>query len=205
MRNKLRFRPAAAFDAHASAALVHTSGPRLIDYGFQDSATSGEGFVAYAFADGRGLFGWRNHVVALLDGQVVGICAGYGLARYARMTVEHTAQLQKFYGMKRVFSIVQRNWHLSSLMPPPGPREHYVAHVAVRPEMRGLGVGRAIIEQQIESARRLGRRRLALDVEVSNAPARALYERCGLRAGTVHQFTGPIGRVPNTQRMTIDL
>lgn len=52
----------------------------------------------------------------------------------------------------------------------------YVADAA-----RGTGLGRALLAEVIDRARARGCRRLELDTDVSNAPARALYEAMGFR------------------------
>jgi putative hydrolase of HD superfamily len=59
-----------------------------------------------------------------------------------------------------------------------------VAHIVgmwVAPEARGRGVGRFLIETVADWARDQGLREMALWVAEPNAPARALYERCGFR------------------------
>jgi ribosomal protein S18 acetylase RimI-like enzyme len=47
------------------------------------------------------------------------------------------------------------------------------------PEFRGRGVGRALVDWAITSARELGRRRVGLWYADGNESARRLYERCG--------------------------
>ncbi len=47
------------------------------------------------------------------------------------------------------------------------------------PEFRGRGVGRALVEWAIASAREVGRRRVGLWYADGNDSARRLYERCG--------------------------
>jgi GNAT superfamily N-acetyltransferase len=49
----------------------------------------------------------------------------------------------------------------------------------VREEARRSGLGRALVEAAIERARERGCKRIDLDVNEDNAPARALYEACG--------------------------
>jgi ribosomal protein S18 acetylase RimI-like enzyme len=51
--------------------------------------------------------------------------------------------------------------------------------LAVAPEHRGLGLGRALVEAAAAEARRRGARKLSLRVLGENAVARALYESCG--------------------------
>lgn len=49
----------------------------------------------------------------------------------------------------------------------------------LRDEARATGLGRALVEAAIERARARGCRRIELDVNTANAPARALYEAAG--------------------------
>ena len=50
--------------------------------------------------------------------------------------------------------------------------------IAVRPEQRGRGLGRLILERYAERARQRGVRRIFLEMRANN-PAHALYRRCG--------------------------
>lgn len=54
-----------------------------------------------------------------------------------------------------------------------------IANVAVATPFRGRGIGRAILERMHYAAKTLGVERCLLEVRVSNAPAIALYEKCG--------------------------
>ena len=54
----------------------------------------------------------------------------------------------------------------------------------VSDDARGTGLGRELVEAVLERARRRGCRRVELDVDVVNEPARALYESLGFRDKT---------------------
>jgi ribosomal-protein-alanine N-acetyltransferase len=51
--------------------------------------------------------------------------------------------------------------------------------VAVQPDRRRRGLGRALLSAVVERARRGGARNLFLEVGVDNAPARSLYAQAG--------------------------
>ncbi|MFI6446518.1 GNAT family N-acetyltransferase [Kitasatospora sp. NPDC050543] len=53
--------------------------------------------------------------------------------------------------------------------------------LAVDSDVRGRGVGRALVEAACDAARGEGARRITLRVLGHNAPARRLYARCGFR------------------------
>jgi ribosomal-protein-alanine N-acetyltransferase len=59
--------------------------------------------------------------------------------------------------------------------------ELHVLNVAVAPEARGRGVGRALLEEAERRARDLGARMATLEVRRSNAPAIGLYRSMGYR------------------------
>ena len=61
---------------------------------------------------------------------------------------------------------------------PKKDRIGYVSDLYVRPEHRRRVLGRALLS---EGARLLGREVVTLDVDASNADARAFYERLGFR------------------------
>jgi ribosomal protein S18 acetylase RimI-like enzyme len=75
--------------------------------------------------------------------------------------------------------------------PAPAAQSLYVDALGTAPESRRRGVGTALLAAVEERAGRLGLRRLSLETEVDNTPARALYERCGFEPGAVgRQFRG---------------
>lgn len=55
----------------------------------------------------------------------------------------------------------------------------FVTSVSVVPELWGRGVGRRLMENCIDHARRMGFERLSLRVDREQAAAIGLYERCG--------------------------
>ena len=59
--------------------------------------------------------------------------------------------------------------------------EGYISNVAVRPDCRRQGVAEALLTALEARARALLLRFLTLEVRESNAPAVALYEKCGYR------------------------
>ncbi len=67
-----------------------------------------------------------------------------------------------------------------------------LAGMAVVPEARQRGVGRALMTQLLDEARARGEREMVLEVIEQNSPAVALYERCGFRK--VRRLTGHAGR-----------
>jgi [ribosomal protein S18]-alanine N-acetyltransferase len=63
--------------------------------------------------------------------------------------------------------------------------EIHINNVAVRPALRGQGIGTALLHHILAEAKQLGARRATLEVRASNEGAKRLYERLGFYvAGT---------------------
>lgn len=177
---KLRFRPARAEDADAAVPLMYASGPAAFDYVFANGTDGdAQAFLRRCFVDGDGEFGWRNHWVGELDGRVIAVGAGFGADSKWPFTLAAARQILAHYGLRRAVPVIVRGLRVESVIRPPEGDMHYLAHLAVSPELRGRGVGQALISHLLEAARAAGRRHIILDVATSNPRAEALYRREG--------------------------
>ena len=72
--------------------------------------------------------------------------------------------------------------------------EIHVNNIAILPELRGRGMGTALMHRVLDEAHQLGARRATLEVRASNVGARWLYERLGFHvAGTRRNYyTNPV-------------
>ena len=70
----------------------------------------------------------------------------------------------------------------------------HINNLAVRPELRGRGLGTQLLEGVIAEVAHLGGRELTLEVRQSNEPALGLYRRAGFRQEGVRKnyYTSPI-------------
>jgi ribosomal protein S18 acetylase RimI-like enzyme len=198
-----QFRHADAGDVDAALPLIYSSGPQAFSYGFQRCGKSSHDFLRFAFMDGNGFLGHKNHTVATRNGQVVGIVAAYNLSSYVRLTLGHFWQLWRFYPTSGLIGLITLGVRLQSIMPPPDQTTHYVAHFGVTEALRGSGIGRSLLTYQYKKAQELGRTIYALDVSVENPHAQSLYESFGFSVTAENEFSGPRGTVPNTRRMAM--
>jgi ribosomal protein S18 acetylase RimI-like enzyme len=60
-----------------------------------------------------------------------------------------------------------------------GELDAYLEELYVVPDLRGQGIGRALLEQAMETARAAGATRMDLNTGETDTAARALYESAG--------------------------
>jgi ribosomal protein S18 acetylase RimI-like enzyme len=70
------------------------------------------------------------------------------------------------------------------------PSEFYLDTISVDPKCQGRGFGRDLIEASCEQARRIGRDRIGLLVDIENSGAKRLYERLDFRTEGRKQIAG---------------
>ena len=198
------FRPAAPADAADAVPLIYSSGPAAFDYVFAvDGRGSAQEFLRRAFVDGAGEFGWRNHWVGELDGEVAAVGAGYGGESGLAFMLAAGRQILAHYGPRYAPGVIVRGLRVERVIPPPARRLHYLAHLGVVPALRGQGIGQQLIEHLVAQGRVQGKQRLVLDVAVGNPRAQALYERLGFRvtAERRSQLARDQAAVPDHRRM----
>lgn len=59
--------------------------------------------------------------------------------------------------------------------------DFYIAEIAIDDSLRGKGIGKKVLLDSIEYARKKGYARVILDADFRNAGAKALYERLGFK------------------------
>jgi ribosomal protein S18 acetylase RimI-like enzyme len=119
--------------------------------------------------------------VLLESGRPVGCfvaLSGAQLARCARADAIATLQEAKRDGGR---ALLDRAATASPRAFPIEPDEFFLSRLAVSPELRGSGRGRALLEEYVAVGRRAGFRRFRLDVTVGNTRAEKLYESVGFR------------------------
>lgn len=201
----LQFRPARPEDVDAAVPLIYSAGPEAFEYGFTLGGHRVLDFLRYSFRDGRGFFGWRNHTVVTVGGEVVGIGAFYSGHHYNALTNGLFRQAARYYPLLQMPRVLRRGLQLKPLMPPPSRRMLYVANLGVRSDRRSQGIGAALLQAKQAEARKQGYAVYALDVSVQNPRGQALYERLGFQVTREQRFSGPTGVVPDTRRMEITL
>jgi ribosomal protein S18 acetylase RimI-like enzyme len=113
------------------------------------------------------------------SGRVAGMVSGYTSDQHAQSSDE---PLHRAAGIRMVrmaaFSMLGRGLKRFIKTVPDG--DYYLQAVAVDDQYRGSGIGTMLLDHSEEIAQAAGCRRIVLDVALSNAGARRLYEHRGM-------------------------
>lgn len=187
----LTFRRARPDDVDAAIPLIYSSGPDAFDYAFaRPGRNSAEDFLRYAFVQGGGQFGWRQHWVGEQDGLVVAAGTVFGGEVNLRYMLAATRQILGYFGLGSA-GVIRRGLQLEKIICPPPRKTLYLAHLGVTPTLRGEGLGSQLIEHLLQIGRRSGLPVAALDVSTANPKAQALYERLGFNVQVERASTLP--------------
>lgn len=175
----LTFRTAVAEDSEVAVPLIYSSGPAAFDFVFaHDRPGRAQDFLRYAFRQGGGEFGWRNHVVGVAEGRVVAAGAGWDGRQSIAFTIAAARQIFGFFGPFRAWGVILRGLRVESVIRPAGAGEYYIGHLGVDPVSRSRGLGTALVAHLLTRVP-AGCAKAVLDVAVGNPRAQALYERLG--------------------------
>lgn len=175
----LTFRHARPDDVDAAVPLIYSSGPDAFDYAFaRPGRNSAQDFLRYAFLQGGGQFGWRQHWVGEQDGEVVVAGTVFGGEANLGYMLAATRQILGYFGLGSA-GVMRRGLQLEKIICPPPRRTLYLAHLGVSPTRRGEGLGSQLIAHFLQIGRNAGLPMAALDVSTANPKAQALYERLG--------------------------
>ena len=160
---KTEIRPAEPEDADDLAKLINLASEGMSLYLWQQSASEGQDPWEYGRERARNPevgFNWRNSVVATLDGVVAGSVVFYPLPEEPQPIGADVPEM--FIPILELENLA--------------PNTVYINVLAVYPEYRGRGIGRALMEHVEAEA---SGRDLSLIVENANEVARSLYRSFG--------------------------
>ena len=204
---EIDIRKAQPEDVRLVLPLIYSSGPHEFDYVLHVGNKTTLDYLSFAFPTKSGRQSHRVHTVATIDNQVVGVGAFYSGRDSLRLDLGDSWTALRFYGPLQVMKVAQRAGHLESVIPPLASDAGLIIQLGVSEEFRGCGIGKALIQYQIELARRIRLRKCVLDVAVTNPRAQALYARLGFKVvqESEWEYRNAEIHVPGQRRMELVL
>ena len=124
------------------------------------------------------LYSYENTLIAEVDGERVGIMISYDGALYSTLRVKTFSNVGD--ALKCDFS---------NMADEAKAGEYYLDTLAVSPDMRRKGIGRALLTAALERGRKTGIEKATLLVSPKNTPALRLYSSLGFKpTRMVHAF-----------------
>lgn len=121
----------------------------------------------------------RVRVVVAEGDTVVGGYIALSASDLRRARAADAAALATASGGEERSALLTRLRASRGLFHAPEPGEYYLSKMAVLPDARGRGHGRAVAQAYLEAGRQLGHEAFCLDVAAANTVARDLYESLG--------------------------
>jgi len=186
----IQFRACLASDVNDVIPLMYSAGPEAFRYVFSvDDAEQVIDFLHYAFCQGDGEFGYKDHQVAIEDGRIVALVG----RRCAKSNFAHTVtaikQIFSFYRVFTAVKVIYRGLRFEAIVMPPRKNVVCLHNLAVSEGQKGKGFGQQIINHFIDHEKTIKTPVICLDVAETNPRAKALYQRLGFivkRKKTAH-------------------
>ena len=170
MSDRICFRDACRNDSADIAGYLLSAWPVEVFLGMDESLTVEtlkEIVRGYVESEDT-IYSYRNTIVAVCDGKVVGAINGYDGNDFKELKRPVAEDLRRRFGDVPYASVEET-----------GPGEFYLDSIGVSEEMRSRGVGSGLFRAMIRRARLLGHKVAGLLVDYDNPRAEALYRRLG--------------------------
>jgi ribosomal protein S18 acetylase RimI-like enzyme len=177
----MNIRPARIEDAPIAAELIQETmeGYGDVMLGLDDRARAVK-VVAGFFRKANNRFSYRLTYLAEIDGRTAGLLLVFPGRDTFKLVVPMAWQILSFYNPWEMLRLALRA-PMAADGEETQPDEFYVSHLAVLPEFRRQGVGRALLNHADTLARAAALTKCSLCVDIDNPNAQHLYQSQGFQ------------------------
>lgn len=204
MNEQISFRKCIPTDVNEVVPLIYSSGPAAFSFVFTNKTKSATDFLTYAFQKKGGEFSYDNHYALLLDDQIVGAGSVFNSKRAKGFAASDGLNIIKYYRTKSL-SVLSNGLKTEKVIKIPKGNEISIAHLGIKPELRGKGLGTYLIDFLMKESKAKSADVFILDVSEENPKAKSLYDRLGFIVTKVEESTmkNDYGHVANHFRMRL--
>ncbi len=138
-----------------------------------------EHIIAEAYIQPDHNYSFQNVTFAEHDKQIVGMALGFTAEQHRHFS-DQPLKESAGYPALRMTAVKTLFGPLMRILETIADGDFYLLAIAIDKELRGEGVGSALMDSTEERARACGSTQLSLDVSTRNEGARRLYERRGM-------------------------
>ncbi|MCJ8318916.1 MAG: GNAT family N-acetyltransferase [Colwellia sp.] len=204
----IEFRACQADDVNEVIPLMYSAGPEAYRYVFsvnyQEQAVD---FLHYAFCQGDGEFGYKDHQVAVENNHIVALVGRRSSKNNLAYTVMAIKQIFGFFGFIKAVKVIFRGLRFETIVTPP-PRNVVCLHnLAVSDGQQGKGVGQQVIKHFLAQEKAKNTSSVCLDVAETNPRAKVLYQRLGfvVKSKKIGKLKNKYGRGVSHEYMELKL
>ncbi len=157
------------------------TGERFLKAAFDEDV---EKLLATLFVRKNNLFSYECTNFAVAGEDVAGAVVFYSYEYYSKARWNTGIIVAKNIGIKKIFELMK----LDRVLAKHRKDEVYLSHVAVDPNYRGMGIGRALLEHVVEEAKNMGKKKVVLHVESDNSRAIKIYNEFGFRTDRLEKI-----------------
>lgn len=187
------------------ADMLYQSSPELFNFvlGFKDHKI--RDFLAYDFARGKGIFGYRSLYVAEYDKEVVGTLTAYSGKDYFRLVTSTAVSCLRYYGLWRFLLVMKRSLIVAPLFIRPSREGIYIANGHVSPQRRLPGVFAALVDCSEKLAQERGLKFVECDVNFKNDRSLKVHQSFGFKIIHERPYQGRDPLLDGVRRLRLDL
>lgn len=194
-------------DLDTAIALAYGSGPEMYDYLFKTGTSSAQDFMKFEFKSGKGLCGFNNLRLGIVNDMPVVSGSFFDKREYDRIALGTVINLFTYFGPIKAIPVIARIINIERISKAPKKGEIYLANFCVDSSMRSKGIGSEFLTQSIDAYKKEGYQVFGLDVLMSNPRAEKLYSQTGLVITEVKPFkTNRLNlHIPGSKKMEMKL
>jgi ribosomal protein S18 acetylase RimI-like enzyme len=177
MSSAIDFKPSTPDQAKELVPLIYSSGPAAFDYVFRTNKHQAIDFLAFAFLKEKGEFSYRNHTTVKLNDEIAGVGSVFCGKEMPSFTLAAVLQIVSFYKWQAP-GVLFRGLQVENLIKPPQKHEYAIAHLGIKENYRGKGIGSQLIDYLLQHSKITTETTAVLDVTIIN-PAIELYRKKG--------------------------
>ena len=143
--------------------------------------------IAKAYPQPDHSYSFQNVIYAEIDNHIVGMALGFTAEQHRHFTDQPLKEAAG-YRVLRMTAVKILCAPMFRILKTIADGDFYLLSMAIDKELRGEGIGSALMDSVEERARASGSTRLSLDVSDKNEGARRLYERRGMTVESQWRF-----------------